>query len=210
MGFVALAENDPAGEARLAGLQLAALRRQPATPISQAEVQAEDDEAAALVEQHGRIVAQADLTLIAYPPLTAPALHTLDSCAERDALDQTARYRLTRAALAAARSCQQWQAADVAARLEVLTGTTLPTNVRVTLGDWERHVERLRLTPDVSILTVEDAALLDALLADRATAAWVERRLAPTVALLAPDALPHARRWLLKRGHLPAVLRHNA
>ncbi|MEO7002486.1 MAG: helicase-associated domain-containing protein [Ktedonobacterales bacterium] len=211
MGFVALADGNPADETRRVGLPLAALRRQP-TPVAQAQAQAEvgdDEEVAALVEQHGRIVAQANLTLIAYPPLTAPALHTLDSCAERDALDQTARYRLTRTALVAARNNQQWQTADVVARLEGLTGTTLPTNVRITLGDWERHVERLRLTPNVTIVTVEDAAILDALLADRATAAWVERRLAPTIVLLTHDALPHARRWLLKHGRLPASVRHD-
>ena len=207
MGYVIADRDDPVEEIRLAGLPLAALRRQP-TPATLAMSPDEDDEAA-LVERHGRIVAQADLTLIAYPPLTAPALYTLDSCAERDALDQTARYHLTRNALAAARARRQWQAANVAAQLEALTATALPANVRVTLNDWERHVERLRLTPEAPLLTVEDTALLDALLADRTTAAWVERRLAPTVALLTPDALPHARRWLFKRGHLPATIRHD-
>ena len=208
LGFVAVAADDPAGEIRLAGLPLAALRRHPAThtPHTPTARLAPDDEVAALVERSGRIVAQADLTLIAYPPLTAPVLHTLDSCAERVALDQTARYHLTRRALATARITCQWQAADVVAQLEAVTGVALPANVRVTLNDWERHVERLRLTSDATILTVEDAPLLDALLADRAAAAWVERRLAPCVALLAPDASPHVRRWLLKRGHLPATL----
>ena len=101
-----------------------------------------------------------NLTLVAYAPLTAPALLALDTCAERQALETTARYTLTRAAFARA----GWGADATAERLHALTGAALPQNVRATLADWERHVERLRLTRDARVLTVEDAAVLDALL----------------------------------------------
>jgi XPB/Ssl2-like helicase family protein len=160
-----------------------------------------DERAPDLREAHGRIVALPNLTLVAYAPLTAPALLALDTCAERQALETTARYTLTRAAFARA----GWGADATAERLHALTGAALPQNVRVTLADWERHTDRLRLTRDANVLTVEDAAVLDALLADRAAAAWVRRRLTPTVALLADDAMLGVRAWLLRRGHLPAT-----
>lgn len=160
-----------------------------------------DEPAPDLREAHGRIVALPNLTLVAYAPLTAPALLALDTCAERQAMETTARYTLTRAAFARA----GWGAEATAKRLHALTGAALPQNVGVTLADWERHVERLRLTRDARVLTVEDAAVLDALLADRAASSWVRRRLTPTVALLADDAVPGVRSWLLRRGHLPAT-----
>jgi hypothetical protein len=77
--------------------------------------------------------------------------------------------------------------------------------VRVTLDDWVRQAERLRLTPQVTVLEVRDASLLDALLASATSAAWIERRLGPCGAVLAPDATAPLRAWLLQRGELPAL-----
>jgi len=160
-----------------------------------------DEPAPDLREEHGRIVALPNLALVAYAPLTAPTLLALDTCAERQSLETTARYTLTRAAFARA----GWDAEAMAERLRAMTGAVLPQNVRATLADWERRVERLRLTRDVCVLTVDDAVVLDALLADRAASAWVRRRLTPTVALLVDESALDVRSWLLRRGHLPAT-----
>lgn len=159
-----------------------------------------------LIERSGRVVVQPDLTIIAYPPLTALLLLTLDTCAEAVALDVVARYRLTRDALSRARAAG-WTAQEAIARLEGLIGAPLPANVRATLSDWERHVERLRLTPDVSLIETPTPALLDALLADRAARQWGLRRLTSTAALLAPEYASEVRSWLLRRGELPAWVR---
>ncbi len=150
-------------------------------------------------------MAQSDLTLIAYAPHTAPELLTLDLCAARETLDQAARYRLTRQSFARARALG-WDAAQATTRLERLTGAPLPGPARVALTDWERAASRLRLTEGATLLEVPSAQTLDALLADRAGAAWVLRRLTPTAALIHPDDAPHARAWLLRRGHLPAMV----
>jgi len=139
--------------------------------------------------------------------LSAPELLTLDTCATSLALDQTARYRLTREALANARAAG-WGVAEVAGRLAALTGKELPTNVRVTLEDWERQGARLRLTPDVMALEARDPAVLDALLADSEARAWVTRRLTPTLALLTSDGPALVRAWLLRHGYMPAVIHH--
>jgi hypothetical protein len=194
MGFVALEATGGSAEpaACRAGVGLRAL--------------APGDDMSALSEQSGRVVMLADLSLVAYPPLTAPLLLTLDSCAEAIALDVVARYRLTREALSRTHHAG-WSAAEVALRLEALSGAALPANVRTTLADWERHVERLRLTPNVSVLEAPTPALLDALLADRVAREWVERRLTPMAALLVPGRVPQVREWLLRRGELPALLR---
>ncbi len=162
-------------------------------------------ERAGLEERAGRVIVQPNLSVVTYPPLTAPTLFTLDTCAEVTALEMVARYQLTREAFARARRFG-WNAAEVATRLEALTGAPLPSNVRVTLSDWERHIERVRLTPNASVLEVREAALLDALLADATSASWVARRLTPTAALLRRDAVDAVRAWLLKRGELPAMI----
>ncbi len=159
-----------------------------------------------LAEEHGRVVAQSDLSVIAYPPFSAPELLTLDLCASRETLSQTARYRLTRAAFAGARDFG-WDAAEVTRRLERLIGAAPPDSLRVTLSDWERLAGRLRLETGITLLEVATPETLDALLADRASAGWDMHRLTPTAATVAPEAAPRARAWLLRHGLLPAMTR---
>ncbi len=204
--------DDAAGE-WLAGLPSSALRE----GHEGAEGQTDGDATPALAERHGRVVAQSDLSVIAYPPFSGPELLTLDLCASREALSQTARYRLTRAAFSGARDFG-WDAAEVARRLERLIGGVarpgalpksapkpLPRSLRVTLDDWERLASRLRMEQGVTLLEVATPETLDALLSDRASAGWGIRRLTPTAATLAPEAAPRARAWLLRHGHLPAM-----
>lgn len=161
-----------------------------------------------LAEEHGRVVAQSDLSVIAYPPFSGPELLTLDLCASRESLSQTARYRLTRAAFSGARDFG-WDAAEVARRLERLIGAPPPDSLRVTLRDWERMASRLRLEQGVTLLEVATSETLDALLADRASAGWGIRRLTPTAATIAPEAASRARAWLLRHGRLPAMRRED-
>ena len=175
------------------------------TPLPTLSALARPESAAEYGETPGRVVVQSNFEVVAYPPLTAPALLTLDTCAECVSLDVTARYQLTRASLARAHA--DGRTADaVATRLEALSSAPLPPNVRVTLADWERHVERVSLLDGVTLLEVRDAALLDALVADRAAAGWVERRLTPTAAILAEGRADACRAWLLRRGEVPAMI----
>lgn len=184
------APSEPAPRTVRAGEVLAALRHQASPP--------------ALREIGGRVVVETDFSIIAYPPLTAPILLTLDTCAVAVALDQVAHYRLTPASVAAAVRAGI-TAAAIATRLEDLAGAGVPANVRVTLADWERHGERLRLSPSVVVLEVRAPALLDTLLADRAAAPWIERRLSPSAALVREEHVARLRTWLLRQGELPAV-----
>ncbi|HEU5348847.1 MAG TPA: helicase-associated domain-containing protein, partial [Ktedonobacterales bacterium] len=152
----------------------------------------------------GRVIVQPNLDVLAYQPLTAPALFTLDSCATRVSLERVARYRLTKDDATRARQLG-WSADDVAQRLEALSGTALPGNVCVRLADWARAASRLRLTSHATLLTTATAAVLDALQADRDARGWVLRRLEPTVALVRTEDIESVRHWLLAHGEFPAV-----
>lgn len=163
---------------------------------------------AILRETSGRVVIQPNLDIVAYQPLVAPTLFTLDICATRGSLERVAHYRLTKDSVTRAQQ-NGWTDEEIADRLEALSGSPLPGNVRVRLGDWTRAANRIRLTPDATLLTTTPA-LLDALLTDRHTQAWVIRRLEPALALVRTDEIEAVRRWLLARGELPAVERANA
>jgi hypothetical protein len=159
---------------------------------------------AQLHEAAGRVVVQANFDIVALPPLTASTLFLLDNCAERRGSGQAATYLLTRTAFAAAQRTA-WMTGGVAAQLEQLAGVPLPQNVQVTLADWERQVQRLRLRAGATILEIDDAAVLDRLLADPRAANWIERRLTAKAAVLDERHVEAVRSWLLRRGEMPAL-----
>ena len=191
MGLVIQGEEDTTGLGRLLVSRAAlALRNEP------------DD--AAIPEKSGRVIIQPNLDALAYPPLTAPTLFTLDSCATRGALERVAHYRLTRSDVT--RAQQQGVSEDeLAWRLEALTGEPLPGAVRVRLGDWARAASRIRLTARATLLSTATPAVMDTLLADRAAREWSVRRLGPTLALIPTEEIEAVRRWLLAHGELPAI-----
>lgn len=172
------------------GHGMLALRREP------------DD--AAIHETYGRVIIQPNLDVLAYQPLSAPALFTLDQCAARAKLDRVAHYRLTKESVIRAQQ-SGWSEDETARRLEQLSGGPLPGNVRVRLADWTRAASRVRLTSNAAVLTTATSQVLDALMSDRNARAWVVRRLGPAIALVAPADVEAVRRWLLAHGELPAV-----
>lgn len=191
MGLVVSRDEGASGERRLvASSGVLALRSDP------------DDNQ--LQAAPGRVIVQPNLDVLAYQPLTAPALFTLDTCATRVSLERVARYRLTKDGAIRAQQLG-WSEDDIARRLEALSGGTLPGNVRVRLADWVRSARRLQVTSPATVLTTASPAALDALLADRAAHGWVLRRLGPKMALIQTEEIESVRRWLLARGELPAV-----
>lgn len=211
LGFVALetppasSEDRPGGPEPLAyhTTPAAAVLRQPGDDNSQPTSGEADP--APLIERHGHVIIQPNFTIVAYPPLTAPELLLLDSFATEGSFERAASYQLTRASIVRAR---QYGLDIVVLRqqLESFSASPLPANVSTTLADWARQAERVQLSHNVTLLEVANAALLDALLADRAGARWIERRLTPITALLTEEGATAARAWLLRRGELPASL----
>ena len=157
----------------------------------------------------GRLVIQPNFEMLALPPVREATLLLLDQIAEREALDQVARYRLTRErwvlALQAGAS-----AAALIERLEHKAEVELPQNMRYSLLEWERQAQRVRVYRGVALLEVEDAALLDTWLADPDLASFILRRLTPTAALVDKQRLTQFSSALLEHGQLPRVIRSAA
>ena len=153
----------------------------------------------------GRLVIQPNFEMLALPPVREATLLFLDQVAEREALDQVAHYRLTR---------EQWvralqagtSAAALIERLEQRADSELPQNTRYSLLEWERQAQRVRLYRGVALLEVEDAALLDTLLADPDLAPFILRRLTATAALVDRQRLKQLSSALLEHGQLPRVI----
>jgi XPB/Ssl2-like helicase family protein len=191
IGLVVWRETPATVERQLVvGHGMLALRREP------------DD--AAIHEACGRVIIQPNLDVLAYQPLSAPALFTLDQCAARGKLDRVAHYKLTRESVIRAQQ-GGWSEDETARRLAELSGGPLPGNVRVRLADWTRAASRVRLTSNAAVLTTATSKVLDALMSDRNARALVVRRLGPAMALIAPADVETVRRWLLAHGELPAV-----
>jgi Helicase conserved C-terminal domain len=154
-------------------------------------------------EAAGPVVVGADFEVLAYPPLSAGTLLTLDMCGDPVGSGIVARYHLVRSGLVRARRAG-WAAGEVAARLSALAGK-LPPNVEITLADWERQADRIRLRTDVALLQVRIPRLLDALATDATLGRAVVRKLGPCLALIRHDGAEAVRNWLLRRGEFPAV-----
>ena len=157
-----------------------------------------------LDEVTGPVVVGADFDVLAYPPHTARTLLTLDTCCEANGTGIIARYRLARDGVRSARR-GGWDAGEVARRLTALAGA-LPQNVAVSLQDWERQADRLRVRTDVAVLRVRTPGLLAALMAEAVLSRAIVRQVSPTCALILDDHADAARQWLLKRGEFPAVI----
>lgn len=153
----------------------------------------------------GRLVVQPNFELVALAPVSEALLVKLDRFAERVRLEQIAHYRLTRASIM--RAVQMgMHAGDVQQVLEKAAGGAIPQNVRYSLLEWERQARRIELWPRVTLLEVDDPALLDSLYAGEETRLLLGRRLAPTLAEVAADRLPDIQDLLWQREYLPAVV----
>ncbi len=150
----------------------------------------------------GRLVIQPNFEMLALPPLRESLLCFLDQVAERQSLEQTALYRLTRERWLKALQ-QGTGAAALIEQLERLAEAPVPQNLHYSLLEWEHQAQRARLHRGVVLLEVREAALLDALLADAALAPLILRRLTPTAALVDRQRLPLLYQALLERGQLP-------
>src|SRR5690348_307785 len=130
MGLVVRRDIGRSGERTMVASQaVLALRNEPGDAIVR--------------ETPGRVIIQPNLDIVAYQPLTAPTLFTLDSCATRVSLDRVAHYRLTRNDTTRAQQ-NGWSEDEIAQGLETLAQSPLPGNVRVRLADWTRAASRIR------------------------------------------------------------------
>ncbi len=152
----------------------------------------------------GRLIVQPNFELVALAPVSEALLVSLDRFAERVSLEHIAQYRLTKASVT--RAIQTGlHAGEIQEMLERAAGGDLPQNVRYSLVEWERQARRVEMWRDATLFEVDEAALLDALFADEATRPLLRRRLAPTLAEVAPQHLSELQNLLWQRGYLPAL-----
>jgi hypothetical protein len=153
----------------------------------------------------GRLVVQPNFEVIALAPVSESLLLKLDRFAERIRLEHIAQYRLTKASVT--RAIQVGLHAEtIQQTLEQAAGGPIPQNVQYSLVEWERQARRIELWRGVTLLEVDDAALLDALFADAETRPLFGRRLAPLLAEVLTDQLPAVQEILWQQDYLPALV----
>ncbi len=153
----------------------------------------------------GRLVVQPNFELIALAPVSEAMLVNLDRFAERTSLEHIAQYRLTKASVT--RAIQMGLRAEtIQQMLEQASGGPIPQNVEYSLREWERQARRVELWCGVTLIEVDDAALLDALFADEQTRPLFGRRLAPLLAEVFTDQLSTVQEILWQHDYLPALV----
>jgi Helicase conserved C-terminal domain len=153
----------------------------------------------------GRLVVQPNFEVIALAPVSEALLIQLDRFAERNRLEHIAQYRLTRASVTHAIQ-SGLQAETIQRILEQAAGGSIPQNVQYSLIEWQRQARRIELWRGVTLLEVDDATLLDQLLADMGTRNLFGRRLAPLLVEVLTDQLPVVQELLWQRDYLPALV----
>ncbi len=153
----------------------------------------------------GRVVVQPNFEVIALAPVSESLLLNLDRFAERIRLELIAQYRLTKASVT--RAIQAGLHAEtIQQTLEQAAGGPIPQNVQYSLVEWERQARRIELWRGVSLLEVDDAALLNTLFAGAETRSLFGRRLAPRLAEVLTDQLPAVQEILWQQDYLPALV----
>ncbi len=166
----------------------------------------------------GRLIVQPNFELVALAPVSESLLIKLDRFAERVGLEHIAQYRLTRASVT--RAIQMGLHTDAIQQvLEEASGSggnggngsnggsraEIPQNVQYSLVEWERQARRIELWQGATVLEVDDASMLDMLLASEDTRSLLGRRLSPTLAVVAPHQLAAVQEVLWRRDYLPAL-----
>jgi len=153
----------------------------------------------------GRIVVQPNFEVIALAPVSEALLLNLDRFAERIRLEHIAQYRLTKASVTRAIQ-SELHAETIQQILEHATGGTIPQNVQYSLIEWERQARRIELWQGVTLLEVDNAALLDQLFANAETRPLFGRRLAPQLVEVLTDQLSTVQEILWRQDYLPALV----
>ncbi len=127
------------------------------------------------------LLVQPNFEIMLFAP-EAQTVWTLEKFTELKKLDQVSLYTLTREAVLrgletglTVTGIQDW--------LQKRNPQPLPQNLAVSLQDWSKGFKRVKVA-QVTLLEVEDPAVLDELMSSKQFADSVERRVSPTAALV--------------------------
>ncbi len=153
----------------------------------------------------GRLIVQPNFELVALAPASEALLVKLDRFAERVSLEHIAQYRINKASVT--RAIQTGlHAEDIKTILEQASGGDVPQNVQYSLTEWERQARRIEMWSGATLLEVDESSLLDELFTNEQTRPMLGRRLAPTLAEVAPHQLEVIENFLWQRNYLPSVV----
>jgi hypothetical protein len=157
----------------------------------------------------GQVVVQPNFQIFALDPISDHILANLDQFAERVSAERAIEYKLTRQSLYAGQQ-KGWTARRVIEYLEEKGDAPLPQNVARTLEEWEALHRRIVIHRRVALAQTATPEVMATLMADKALAAHLGRRLTPTLALLKPSqgAVSRLERQLQKTGLPPARTTH--
>lgn len=127
------------------------------------------------------VLLQADLTAIAPGPLEPPLAREMGLLATVESTGGATVYRFTEASVRRALEAGR-TAGEIGAFLASASRTPVPQPLTYLVEDVARRYGRVRVGTAPALLTCEDSALLDQILAEPQVEALQPRRLAPTVA----------------------------
>jgi hypothetical protein len=185
----------PGAEATIAALRL--------TPAGRALLrpQATDDEPEG-IPRTDRLIVQPTLDILAPPNIDPELYRVLRGFTELRAAGGMRTTTLTEAALRRALD-RGTRPATIRSILEGHGGGALPATVATLLEDVSAKYGRIHVGSGGYYLTVDDPHLLAELQADRRLGGLVQRRLSPTVAIIAGEGLQQILDRLRGAGHMP-------
>jgi hypothetical protein len=131
-----------------------------------------------------RLIVQPTFELIALNACeNLAALRELCRFADLDKIDKACSLHLS--AESVRRGIQSgFSAGELLATLETHSDTPLPQNVTYSLRDWAQSFERIKLQPAATLLEVERSDTLDSLVESPRWGRLIQRRIAPTLAVV--------------------------
>jgi DNA-binding transcriptional MerR regulator len=153
----------------------------------------------------GQLIVQPNFRVFALGPVSDAVLAYLEIFAERVKADESAfEYVLLRERAYTAQR-HGFSISQLAAFLEEESSFPVPSNVQRTLLEWERQQERIVVHRAVSLCEASEPQLLDQLWADGTIRLHMERRLAPTAALIRRGQTTALQEALLQHDILPTL-----
>jgi hypothetical protein len=155
-------------------------------------------------DEQKRLVVQPNFEIIVLAPVSEALLILLDRFAERVQLDLVAHYRVSRASITHAIQ-RGLHVEEIIQQLEAAVDSNLPQNVRYSLTEWERQARRIEFWQHMTLLEVDDEALIEELLANEQSQTFFGRRLSPRLIEVRTDHLAAVQELLWQRDIIPAL-----
>jgi hypothetical protein len=158
-------------------------------------------------EPAAKVVVQPNFEVLALGLVSEATLAQLELFADRTKADRSAlAYSLTRETVH--RGLREGQTVQGMLQFLEQVSSEVPQNVQRTLQEWGQQHERITFHHGVTLLQAASPQLLDALLGDGAVDVHVQRRLTPTVAVVARGRGAALKDLLVRRSLLPAHSYH--